>query len=326
MSSDPQATDKMMGEEPHETEHHPVVIHSPPEKSPEQTHDKFAIGQKPHEAELAKPVDRNAVWWQNAKPGAAFVLFLASLVLLIQTSIDCTPTSDCKDYFAWGLACAVLSITFSLLLFLLLVRRGEAYDNKGIAVYKFLVTLLFAIWIPGAGVLTFRSPYVTTGNAYFACWLAFVASGYLFAAFWNIKFPWGAFQDTPRVCLWCVLLASVIELTASSIYCPPDQDCTGRRAWALAVGIMSTSISFLTLVWYMLQPTLHKGVLKVVGLLLFAMWIPGAGILTFDAPYRETGNAYFACWGAFLSSGYLFYICLFPQPEDVTPAQKVTVS
>jgi hypothetical protein len=311
-----------MMEEPHEGEHHPVVIHSPPEKSPEQA--QFAT-TRPHE-EMAKPVDKSTVWWQNAKPGAAFVLFLASLVLLIQTSIDCTPTDNCTKYYAWGLSCAVLSLTFSLFLFLLLARRGEAYDAKGAALYKVLVTLLFAIWIPGAGVLTFKSPYVLTGNAYFACWLGFVASGYLFAAFWNIKFPWEAFQDTPRVCLWCILLASVVELTQAAIDCPPDQDCTGRPAWALAVGIMSTVISFVTLVVYMLQPTLNKVVLKIVGLLLFAMWIPGAGILTFDGPYTVTGNAYFACWGAFLSSGYLFYICLFPQPEEVTPAQKVTVS
>jgi len=274
---------------------------------------------------MAKPIDRSTVWWQNAKPGAAFILFLASLVLLIQTSIDCTPTSDCKNYFAWGLSCAVLSITFSLLLFFFLVRRGEAIDNKGAALYKVLVTLLFAIWIPGAGVLTFKSPYVVTSNAYFACWLAFISSGYLFAAFWNIKFPWAAFQDTPRTCLWVLLLASVIELTAASIDCPPHNSCTGRAAWALSVGIMSTVISFFTLVLYMLQPTLHKAVLKLVGLLLFAMWIPGAGVLTFDGPYRTTGNAYFACWGAFLSSGYLFYICLFPQSEDMA-AQKVTVS
>ena len=40
----------------------------------------------------------------------------------------------------------------------------------------YLSTLLLLMWIPGAGVLTFRAPFLTTGNGYFASWAAFLAS------------------------------------------------------------------------------------------------------------------------------------------------------
>jgi len=180
-----------------------------------------------------------------------------------------------------------------------------------------LATLLFAFWIPGAGILTFKNPYLVTGNAYFACWLAFVASAYLFFQSFNLKFPFAALgHDMAKVCLFLILLASVVELTQASIDCPPEHHCSGKQKWALTVGIMSSIISLCTLLFAMARGGLPSQLLKFVSILLFAIWIPGAGVLTFSGPFRDTGNAYFACWGAFLASGNLFYLGCFTRADD----------
>jgi len=296
-----------------------VVIHTSPVESAPMTENPASVDKA-----TPAPTTRASFWELDHKPGATFVVFLASLVLLIQTSIDCTPTSQCTDYYAWGLSVAVLSLSFSLLLFLLFTFRNDVQASGDPKLeHRLLAAFLFILWIPGAGILTFKTPYVLTGNAYFACWLAFIASGYLFFQSFNIKFPFEALgYDLLKVCLFLILLASVIELTQASLECPPHQSCTRKQAWALAVGIMSTVISFVTLLISVIRKGLPTSVLKIVSLLLFMIWIPGAGVLTFSAPFRETGNAYFACWGAFLSSGNFFYLAWFTKADDsqVKPA------
>ena len=46
--------------------------------------------------------------------------------------------------------------------------------------------LLLVLWIVAAGVLTFRGPFVATGNGFFGSWLGFVCA---------LAFAWQEFYD-----------------------------------------------------------------------------------------------------------------------------------
>jgi len=312
--------------DPHE---HPVVIHpSPGPHEPHQATDTTPkVGQK-----------GVAFWNLDHRPGTTMVLFLASLVLLIQTCMDCTPVANCTKYFAWGLSVAVVSTTLSMLLFFLLTLRGDYQEDaqygpvEGTAPIRktrpehiFLVVLLWCIWLPGTGLLTFISPYTLLGNAYIACWLGFITSSYLLLQTVHHNFAWAHSlgHDVARVALFLIMLASVIELVQASLSCPPLKPNSGGggcdtrlQRWALATGIASSVFAFCTLLIAFFRKSIPPFVLKIVAILLFAWWIPAAGTLTWMDPFTLPGNAYFACWAAYLASGYLFYAALFTRTEE----------
>jgi len=207
------------------------------------------------------------------------------------------------------LSCQVF---FNLVLFFLLTLRrgGGEVEDAPRPEHRVLSTLLFAIWIAGAGVLTFISPYTVVGNAYIACWLGFIASGYLFFVALHTHTQFNVLNyDTPRMVFFLLLLASVVELTQASLDCPPNGGCSGAEtAWSLSVGLISTVIAFVCICIAMIRKYLPNILFKIVATLLFAMWICGAGVLTYGGgPFDYVGNAYFACWGAYLTSGYLFF-------------------
>jgi len=309
----------------------PVVIHPSPAGGPVEGNQ--VRGTETTYVNDKKFADRG-YWLRDHRAGAAFVVFLASIVLFVQTGNDCTPRSNCDRYRAWGLAVAVLSTFFSLILFFLLTLRGDSFREDIVEDvpthhkqhhhgHRLLATLLFLIWIAGAGVLTFRQPYNVPGNAYYACWLAFVASAYLFFQAFHFHLPYFQLNcDAPRLVLWLLLLASVVELTQASINCR-FIDCKRLHAWALAVGVISTAIALICLLIAITRRFLPNILLKLVSLLLFAMWICGAGVLTFfGGPFNALGNAYYACWAAFLTSGYLFYLAWFNRWDAVQTNQN----
>lgn len=308
----------------------PVVIHPSPGGTVEGTQPRAGVETQTYVTD--KKGEPN-LWLHDHRAGTAFVVFLASLVLFVQAGKDCTPRSGCTTYYAWGLSVAVLSTFFSLVLFFLLTlayhrdrtteesaRNDQNYPAiQSPILHRLLATLLFALWIPGAGILTFYAPYVFPGNAYYACWLGFISSAYLFFQVWHYYVPLNTLTyDAPRIVLWLLLLASIIELVQASLDCPArNGGCpTKELKWALAVGIISTLLTFISLIIAIVRKFLPNILLKIMALLLFAMWIPGAGVLTYGGgPFSFLGNAYYACWAAFLTSGYLFYLAFFSRYE-----------
>lgn len=75
--------------------------------------------------------------------------------------------------FLCGVICAVLIAIYQLLKICTNCLTGKAF------VLKYLSWFLVPWWLFGAGVVTFDSPFTTTGNGYFTAWGAFVASVYL---------------------------------------------------------------------------------------------------------------------------------------------------
>jgi len=93
----------------------------------------------------------------------------ASLVLLAQAVVDSAGGHSEGRVFA--IVCSILSLSVCLAI-TLVFEKVEPY-------FKQIVLGLFAWCSLGCAILTFHSPYVRTGNAYFACWFAWYGSGTL---------------------------------------------------------------------------------------------------------------------------------------------------
>jgi hypothetical protein len=237
------------------------------------------------------------------------IMLVASVGLLVQTSHDCSRSPNCTTAvdgkLAYGVAVAAVSTMVCLVY--LIGAKYYHYDFQQFATSCAL--FLCAWWLIAAWVLTFDAPYTFTGNGYFSIWVATVAST-LFAQ-----------QSSPMVrrlsksilgrasahqTSW-IFLASVVELVASAHVCSNVQDagvgCTNELGWAIAVGAVS---SFICLVLMLTSNTflMPHPLLRNVGLLLVALWIPGCYVLTFRAPFVTFGNGYFASWSALFLSVY----------------------
>ena len=55
-------------------------------------------------------------------------------------------------------------------------RRSAARQRCSAAIRRAAALLLLALWVVAAGVLTFRGPFVATGNGYFGTWLGFACA------------------------------------------------------------------------------------------------------------------------------------------------------
>ena len=83
--------------------------------------------------------------------------------------------------------------------------------------------------------------------------------------------------------------------------------CTNETAYAVAVG--SVSLAFLLLL-NLLEKVVQQNATTLkpfFAVFLALWWFIAVCVLTFDAPYTQTGNGFFACWVGFLAS--LFWAC-----------------
>jgi len=235
------------------------------------------------------------------------ILFVASVIEFVSAARVCDKADYCEKEFGWALACGLVS-TFLLILFALYQRFATTVNHL---VTKILAIFLLVWWAAGMGVCTFRAPFVATGNGYFSCWIAFIASIY----FANEVVPElksvmqkvynSTTASTEIKVLWFLFVASVIELTAAANLCD-NTNCEDEIGWAVAVGAISLLIAIL-LVFLVTK----LGQFKIfVSIPLLGLWCFGVGVLTFDAPFTFTGNGYFSSWAAFFAAVGWCYLTL----------------
>jgi len=245
--------------------------------------------------------------------GAGFVaiafLFVASATVLIESCRLCHRIGSCKQEYGFAVAAGAIGVFFSFVMFLL-----NFSTFRGVRTFmQFFAVLLALTWTAGAGILTFRNPFVQLGNGYFASWLAFGASYYL--VFVTVPFigervayltnrETGAYSDHRNA--FAILASSVVEITVASLLCRDSGDCRRVNAWAVSAGAIS---AFVTLIFLMS----YRGISEArvfISFFLLLLWIPGCGILTFWTPFTGLGNGYFSSWLAFLFSLYWFMLCM----------------
>eukprot|EP00010_Vexillifera_abyssalis_P001206 CAMPEP_0201552368 /NCGR_PEP_ID=MMETSP0173_2-20130828/15465_1 /ASSEMBLY_ACC=CAM_ASM_000268 /TAXON_ID=218659 /ORGANISM="Vexillifera sp., Strain DIVA3 564/2" /LENGTH=343 /DNA_ID=CAMNT_0047962841 /DNA_START=29 /DNA_END=1060 /DNA_ORIENTATION=+ len=112
--------------------------------------------------------------------GNVFVLF-ASFVYMVASSIVCTDIGTCDKEFGWAVACAVISLVLCAT-----IAGIQFFGGAGLSpmLHCIFAGFLIVWWGAGAGVGTFRKPFTTTSNGYFAAWGAFFSSLWYFHEAW----------------------------------------------------------------------------------------------------------------------------------------------
>lgn len=87
--------------------------------------------------------------------------------------------------------------------------------------------------------------------------------------------------------------------TLRTVACIPEIGLyyNGNAIWGLTAGILTCISSLVILHKY---DDISIQMMKLYGSVMFVIWATVAGILTFDGPFRDTGNGYFATWVGFI--------------------------
>eukprot|EP00971_Amphidinium_carterae_P199019 3949482-Amphidinium_carterae.1 len=235
-------------------------------------------------------------------PRTLVKLTIGSIVVLIAATYD-----KHWDYDEWGTWAFICSIVSTIICVFLCIVYGIGKENLVAKAMPFVAVFLLCWWIAGTGLMTFEAPFVHTGNGYFGAWLALISAAILcydtFAKFRELIGKIGEQGHLVVLLLICsiTLLIQVIEdeLDDKSHH---DNLIVG---WIVAC---ATLVMCIIMMFLGAKPDF----LKVLMVLMLVAWSIGVGVLTFDGPYKYTGNAYFACWGGFILS-VLGVWALFPQ-------------
>jgi len=101
--------------------------------------------------------------------------------------------------------------------------------------------------------------------------------------------------DETQLPLFVVLLSSVVLLIATGAHYDWG-NYSKYGGYAISVSSISLSLSCLAILMVKFSEDLYNKVGKQMNLLNFVWSFVGACFLTFDKPFTETGNGYFAAW------------------------------
>jgi len=111
--------------------------------------------------------------------------------------------------------------------------------------------------------------------------------------------------QTETACIVGILVASCVELAQAGENCDEDHnDCEDEDGYAVAVGCISLIVCLFYFALLHFQFVAIVEYNQYLSIFLMLWWGIGTVVLTFDDPFKYTGNGYFACWGAALLSIY----------------------
>eukprot|EP00754_Rhynchopus_humris_P031913 Rhum_TRINITY_DN15366_c5_g1::Rhum_TRINITY_DN15366_c5_g1_i1::g.150124::m.150124 len=240
-------------------------------------------------------------WGMPVKMG---IVLLMSLALLISSAKLCSdinkyyPNNRCTDEYAWGIACAVVSLVFCGVL-LLLWKIGHIGTPAIPGAKGELITAVFLLlwWAAGAAVLTFDNPFRFPGNGYFSTWCAFFVCVSMAASV--VPQLQGAASTLAQsgAELMYLLFAGVVLLIQASIDC-----CwKGYHVFAIILGC----VTILACLVGIFAPGALASAAKPFAIIMFLLWLSGWFVMTFFDPYRHVGNGYFAVSAGAVFSGLI---------------------
>jgi len=179
-----------------------------------------------------------------------------------------------------------------------------------------LFIAMTGLWAITAPWLTFKYPFTGTGNGYFGLWVGLACVSKLAvdaSTPGSVRASFNSMLANERVAaMWGQMVAAIILIIQSMF---TDSNTTANWGYGLSVGIVSATFAvFGAIVMggplggkvlftapFLAKPTSLNDLLSVF---LFIWWGVGAGILTIDGPYKDTGpdshaNGYFASWAGF---------------------------
>jgi len=117
-----------------------------------------------------------------------------------------------------------------------------------------------------------------------------------------------------------LLIASLIEMIQASKVCSDAEKCEGSEAFAVALGSVSSFCCLAVVIAnrcvkrsrksFVYNKRIDEHLLPYLSIFLTLWWVVGVVLCTFDEPFEETGNGYFACWMALLAALYFCQITI----------------
>jgi hypothetical protein len=218
--------------------------------------------------------------WAQVAKGFAYVE-ISSLVLMFA----CIGMWD-KNYWYYSELCYALSVSVISLAACLIIQTGE-FVKPGLLekIEKPVSLFLFVWWGIGTGVITFRAPFTTTSNGFFAAW-----AGFLFTTKWALNIDSSQYTELEkgRKHLFLLFACGLLELF-STIHPISIGMNKGEAAWGMTAGILTIII---TGVLFKAYDDIAISIMKVTSAFLFCMWATVAGGKTFDQSVRFKPNIF----------------------------------
>jgi len=240
------------------------------------------------------------------------IILCASVTLLAHSILSFDRFASYPGYWIWALVCSASSLFLTVCGFLCLGpwTQAQVVEKAMKRVHLMFLTLTL-LWLGGTSVMTFRLPFPSEGNGYFANWAALLAS--VFAAIEFMPTVKEYFEKMARggaMLIPLLFIASGTVLIQSAMKCSnagnfPSADCLYERGWIQACPCFSFAVCLLLFI-----PPLGKAAaqhFKYLAAFLFAVWSAGAFVSTFVGPYKSPseGNGYFASWAAYSACLFL---------------------
>lgn len=253
--------------------------------------------------------------------GLLVLIFVASAVVFLAGAFSCGRAQGwggdsgrgngnawgnegCSSYTAWALCAGLISMLVAF--FMLIGEKIGALRDCTSKSAPFVAIFFCVWWLFGAGVITFAGPYTVVSNGYLGSWIAFFGSVlYGLEVSSAVQTVVGAFSgqmEKTGPAMAGVVLASIIELIAASVFC---NNCQHFTAYAVAVGAVSLALCILIVLVPKCTDKLNQAIPYVV-LLLFLWWLAGAIVLTFVAPFVWAGNGFFSTWVAVVCAALVY--------------------
>merc|ERR1712072_1133857 len=136
----------------------------------------------------------------------------------------------------------------------------------------------------------------------------------------------------PLASIAALFTLSFIEMWCAIAYCVQlddvNKDCEDKWAFAVVLGLFSALVCVGFGLMIKFKPAMANGMVgMIMAGLLFAWWVAGVAVSTFDLPFAPgssentsgtyaniAGNGYFAVWGAVIASGSLL-VSLIPAAQ-----------
>jgi len=218
--------------------------------------------------------------------------FLGQLLVAPILILSATLAESSSQNYGYATAVGVIALLFSAG-GLYILKKGEMYNQQLMAVpilgpcsVGYTLSLVnFVWWGVAAGILTFSGPFVVTGNGYFAVW----------AGFFSSALGVGITQDHMKDLNQTIRLATASLVIICSV---PSQ----LGGYYDPEAIFALTLACFTLTYCVIQTNFANLISQANNFYIFMgftlLWVIEAALVTFRGPFIETGNGYFASWGA----------------------------
>jgi len=258
----------------------------------------------------------------NETIAACWGQIVAGVVVILATSYLDEHTTE-----HWGYSLSVGIVGTALAVAAVLLRQNGTGDKVlftskwgALTLNGVLAVVLVIWWGVAAGVLTISNPFTSTGNGYFGVWAGFICS--FFGAGVTFQTAKG-YATSDLASHGCLAVCSIMLICKLSPMIADDtaeyNRYTAQIYYSLVVSIITIVRAAISVVLAQKGKTLGVLVKKILSVTRFLKWTLLTSWTTFDGPFLETGNGYFAAWIGLICSVLLLLGVWFPHLNQPKP-------